>query len=78
MAVPVLRRQPEFFRKCGLALFDCVVGANGCAAATADACIRIDYILVFAGRNCLNGANRLAGAAHYALVCDYVSHFSEI
>ena len=65
-------RQPVFFITC-LALADSVVGADGCAAAAADACIRID-VIDFALGDSLYGANGLAGATCDAVVAYYVCH----
>ena len=57
----------------GLALGDSVAGANGCAAAAADASVGIDLVDI-ALRDSLYGAYGLASAACYAVVTDYVSH----
>ncbi len=56
-----------------LALLDSIVGADGCAAAAADASIRVDVIDFTLG-NSLNGAYRLTCAACDATVCNNVSH----
>ena len=55
------------------ALCDSVGGANLCAAAAADALVRVDVVDV-AGSDCSYGANGLAGSASYTVVANYVSH----
>lgn len=52
---------------------DSVVGTNLGARATFDAGIGIDVVDI-AFRDCVNGANGLAGATSHARVSDYVSH----
>lgn len=63
--------------RCGSAFADSIVGANLCAAAAADALIRIDVIFV-AGGDCSYRAYRLACSACDAVVANYVSHNSFI
>ena len=57
----------------GLSLRDCVVRTNLCAAAAADASVRIDVIDI-ALRDCVYGANRHASAACDAVIANYVCH----
>ena len=57
----------------GLALCDCVVRTNLCAAAAADASVGIDFVdITF--RDCVYRANRHASAASDAAVTNYVCH----
>ena len=64
-----------FWNRRSLAFGDCAAGANFCAAAAADAGVRVD-VIDFTFRDCAYGANRFACATCHAVISNYVCHNS--